>query len=153
MNSQNYIALACAGMFLGTLAYADVEVFRAIDSKNTTYAKVVDSQWRIDPDGLSTFEAANFKVTGKPCKVRFIVSGVTPPFNAGDQGNIHNMPGYIGIYTPEHGGVGHWSITKTVGAAVPNEITTFVINNNSSLINASYTGSSPSNCMTPAQPK
>jgi hypothetical protein len=152
MKSKNLIVLFCAGSLFSTLATADVNVFRAIDRKNATYAKVADAQWRIDEDGLSTFEAANFIVPGKPCKVRFTVVGVNPPFNQGDQGPIHNMAGYIGVYSPQHGGLGHWSITKDPAPAVPAEITNFVIANNAAEVNVGYTGGSPSQCLTPAQP-
>jgi len=83
---------------------------------------------------------------------RFTVVGVNPPFNQGDQGPIHNMAGYIGVYSPQHGGLGHWSITKDPAPAVPAEITNFVIANNAAEVNVGYTGGSPSQCLTPAQP-
>ncbi|MCP3750879.1 hypothetical protein [Pseudomonas sp. SBB6] len=148
MKTRNLLTLAVAGMLCNSLAFANVDIFRAVDRKNTTYAKVADSQWRIDPDGLSTFELPNLNVNNKACKVRFTVVGVASKPAAHTQGNILNMAGYIGVYTPEYG-EGHWSITRTAGAALPADITAYVLGNNAASINTGYTGSSTSQCLTP----
>lgn len=152
MKIHSLIAASC--LLFCTPALADVTVYRAVDRKNATFAKIADNQWRIDDDGLSTFEAANFTVTNKACRVSFVIEGVASAPAEGTQGNIKNMQGYVGVYTPQHGGEGHWSIqapTGTVAATAQTAITNYVIAQQVASVNAGYTGGSPSQCNTPAQ--
>jgi hypothetical protein len=146
--------LGVAHLLLCSFAIANVTVYRATDRKNATYAKVADGQWRIDEDGLSTFELANFNVTNKACQITFVIQNVTSQPDPGTRGQVQNMAaGYIGVYTPEHGGVGHWSIQPphgTSNAAFQAAVTAYVIAHGATGVNANYTGSNPSLCQTPA---
>lgn len=145
--------LGVAYLLLCSFAIADVTVYRATDRKNATYAKVADGQWRIDPDGLSTFELANFNVTTKACQITFVIQNVTSQPAPGTHGPVQNMAGYNGVYTPEHGGDGHWSIQPphgTSNAAFQAAVTAYVIAHVATGVNANYSGSSPSLCQTPA---
>ncbi len=81
-----------AGSLGISVARAGVDVYRGLSRKNTTYAKVRPSEFRIDPDGLSTFEAGNFTSTSKPCKLEFTVQGVQSQPNTDTYGPIHQMP-------------------------------------------------------------
>jgi len=150
------ILLTATCLLISTAASADVTVFRATTYKNATYALVNDAQWRIDPDGLSTFEAAEFDVPDKRCQVAFVIEGVQSQPNPGTQGQVDGMPqGYVGEYTPQHGGAGHWSIHGPVGTLpdlLKALITANVIARQSAAQNAAYTGNRQSQCQTPAQP-
>ena len=135
---------------------AQVTVYRATDRKNATYAKINDAQWRIDDDGLSTFELANFDVGNKPCRVSFVILGVSSQPLEGTTGQVQHMPqGYVGEYTPQHGGTGHWSIHGPAGtpqAILQQAITNYVIAQRVASVNTTYSGGSPSQCQTPAAP-
>jgi len=150
------ILLAASCLLLSTPAFADVTVYRAVANKNATYALINNSQWRIDDDGLSTFELANFSVTDKRCQVAFVITGVASSPVPGTEGPVQGMAeGFVGEYTPQHGGVGHWSIHGPHGtqpAALQAQITANVIARRAAARNASYTGSSNSLCQTPAAP-
>jgi hypothetical protein len=134
---------------------AQVTVYRATDKKNAEYAKINDGQWRIDPDGLSTFEGPDFNMPNKPCKVFFVILGVTSHPAPGTIGQVQDMPiGYVGEYTPQFG-LGHWSIhgpPGTPNATLQQAITAYVIAQQAASVNATYTGRSPSQCKTPAAP-
>jgi len=147
---------AVASLLLCSQVLADVTVFRAVHRKNATYAKINDAQWRIDSDGLSTFELAQFNVPAKPCQVSFVVVGVNSQPVQGTTGPIQYMPvGYIGEYTPQLGGAGHWSIhgpNGTPAATLQLEITTYVIAQLAAAVNPTYTGGSPSQCQTTNAP-
>ena len=127
-----------------------------MDRKNATYAKINDSQWRVDPDGVSTFELANFSAPTKVCQVTFVIVGVNSMPLQGTTGQVQNMPmGYVGEYTPQHGGPGHWSIQGPPGtsnAALQSAITAYVIAQQVAARNPTYTGGSNSLCLTPAAP-
>lgn len=156
MNIFMRIVAGLALLGLVAAAPADVTVYRAVDYKNATYAKINDGQWRIDPDGLSTFELPNFNVPGKRCMVSFVIEGVTSMPAQGTQGQIQNMPpGFIGEYTPQHGGPGHWSLQGPMGtpnAVLQTAITTYVIQNAAAQVNPTYTGGNQSTCTTPNAP-
>jgi hypothetical protein len=110
---KHILLVYIASLLLCSLALADVTVFRGVDRKNATFAKINNAQWRIDADGLSTFEEQAFgeKGTGKPCQVYFVIEDVSSKPAQGTRGQIRDMPtGYMAEYTPQHGGEGHWSI-------------------------------------------
>jgi hypothetical protein len=150
------ILLTATFLLMSTAASADVTVYRATTYKNATYALVNDAQWRIDDDGLSTFEGPNFLVTDKRCQVAFVIEGVQSQPDPGTQGRVDGLPeGYVGEYTPQHGGEGHWSIhgpADTPPATLKALITANVIARRSAAQNQGYTGSSRSLCQTPLQP-
>ena len=132
-------------------ASADVTVYRALQRKNATYAKVADAQFVIDPDGLSTFEAAQLTVTNKQCKLAFIIDGVASQPAQGTTAGVQNYPALKGTYTPQHGGIGHWSIENANAATAASDITTYALTGGHLTVNAAYTGGSQSLCQTPAQ--
>ncbi|TMJ17576.1 MAG: hypothetical protein E6G92_14815 [Alphaproteobacteria bacterium] len=150
------ILLTATCLLMSTAAPADVTVYRATTYKNGTFALVNDAQWRIDADGLSTFELANFAVTNKRCQVAFVIEGVQSQPDAGTQGPVDGLPdGYVGEYTPLHGGEGHWSIhgpAETLPATLKALITANVIARRSAARNQGYAGRSQSLCETPLQP-
>jgi hypothetical protein len=154
--TKQFLLLGAVTLLGGALAFADVTVFRGIDKKNATYAKVNDGQWRVDPDGVSTFEDPPFSAPTKACKASFVVLGVNSRPAQGTRGQIQNMPtGYEAEYTPQHGGVGHWSIqgpNGTPNAVLQTAITQYVIAQGAASVNASYTGKNPSACTTPGAP-
>ncbi len=138
--------------FGASAAQADVTVYRGLQRKNATYAKVNDNQFRIDDDGLSTFEAAEFagNATTRQCKLALTIEGVVSKPNEGTtQGDITGMAGYQGTYTPEYGGDGHWSIAKTGGGTTAGDFTTYALADGHISVNAGYTGGSASLCDTP----
>ncbi len=144
-----------------SMLVAQVTVYRADDRKGANFARINDGQWRIDPDGLSTFEGPNFNVANKPCRVSFVILRVTSLPAQGTTGQVQGMPtGYVGEYTPQHGGVGHWSIhgpPGTPAATLQQTITQYVIDRGKvgravTLVNALYAGHNPSACQTPAAP-
>jgi len=140
---------------------AQLTVYRATDRKNATYARINDGQWRIDPDGMSTFEGPNFTAANKPCRVSIVILRVNSLPPQGTTGQVQGMPtGYVGEYTPQHGGNGHWSIhgpAGTVDATLQQTITEYVINRGNigrpvTAVNPLYAGGSRSQCQTPAAP-
>jgi len=146
------LCFCVAHLLLCSFAIADVTVYRATDGKNKTYAKVADSQWRIDDDGLSTFELANFDVTNKACQITFVIKNVTSQPDPGTKGPVENMAGYNGVYTPDLGGKGHWSIQAPNGTpakAFQAAVTAYVIAYKVTGVNAKYSGGSKSKCETP----
>lgn len=156
MNIFMRIVAGLALLGLVAAAQAQVTVYRATDYKNNTYAKISDGQWRIDPDGLSTFELAYFNVPAKRCMVSFVILGVASLPPQGTQGQVQNMPpGFIGEYTPQHGGPGHWSLQGPPGTPAPvlqAAITAYVIQNAAAQRNPTYTGTNQSTCTTPNAP-
>jgi len=138
------------GVFGVLPAVADVTVYRALARKNTTYAKVKDSEFRIDDDGLSTFEGNEFVVTNKQCKLEFTVEGVDSKPETGTSGNIEGMEGYKGTYTPEFG-EGHWSLANSDGT-VAGDFTAYALTGGKISVNGGYTGGSQSACETPDEP-
>lgn len=135
-------------------ARADVSVYRGLQRKNATYAKVADAQFRIDDDGLSTFEAAEFgpNSTTRQCKLEFVIEGVDSQPAAGTHDNIASMAGYQGTYSPALGGAGHWSIGNTADVANTSaaDFTAYALANAARItVNAAYTGNSNSQCNTP----
>jgi len=133
-------------------AQADVNVYRALGRKNATYAKVNDDQFRVDDDGLSTFEAAEFTVTNKQCKLVFVIKDVESKPEQDTEGTIEGMEGYKGIYTPQHGGEGHWSIINSdkTKEEMQADFTTYALSGGNISQNAGYTGGSACQCQTPA---
>lgn len=152
-----FIRRAAALVLLGfaAVAHADVTVYRGIDYKNATYAKVNDSQWRVDSDGISTFELANFSSPTKRCMVSFVILDVNSKPAQGTRGQIQNMPpGYVAEYTPDYG-AGHWSLKAPVGvgdAALKAAVTEYVIAQQVAQVNTTYTGTAKSTCTTPTEP-
>lgn len=140
------------GLSLPGRASANVAIYRVIDAKNATYAKVADAQWRIDPDGMSTFEQAQLP-GNKRCMAFFTVVGPGSQPNQGDHGIIAGFYPYQGTYTPNLGGVGHWSLQREINPpAQPGEITAYVIQNAATAVNPNYQGSNKSQCKTPDAP-
>ena len=135
-----------------------IVVYRAINRKNATYAKINDTQWRIDPDGLSTFEQADLTVTDKPCLVAFPLIGGGPKPTPGTERIVSGFYPYQGEYTPVHGGPGHWSIHIEAGHGVTDasDFTAYVLSHRTTtpvtLPNPLYTGKSKSKCLTPDGP-
>ncbi|MDK2123374.1 hypothetical protein [Parachitinimonas caeni] len=151
------IATAVLGsLLLSATAWADVEVYRGINRRNATYAQVNNAQWRVDPDGVSTFENARFSAPQKPCRARFIILGVNAMPAPGIAGQIAFMPeGYRGVYTPEHGGEGHWSLQAPAGTdndAFKLALTAYVIERHATEVNDTYNGGHPSHCASPEVP-
>jgi len=155
MKMKSATILAATLLSCSMLA-AQVTVYRGTGRGNAAYATINDSQWRIDPDGMSTFEGPNFNVPEKRCKVSFVILGVNSLPPQGTTGQVQGMPtGYVGEYTPQHGGNGHWSIRApagTVDATLQQAITTYVIAQQVASINNTYTGGRRSRCQTPAAP-
>jgi hypothetical protein len=144
-------------LLLCSMALAEeVKVYRAVDYKNATYAKINDAQWRVDPDGVSTFEKDEFNVDNKACQVYFVIENVSSKPAPGTTGHIKNMPGaYLAKYTPEPDRPGHWSIPVPQGhtaEGLKSAITDYVIQQKVAEKNPNYKGSSKSQCQTPAQP-
>jgi hypothetical protein len=81
-----------------------------------TGPKTSPSEFRIDPDGLSTFQSNVALDTSKPYRVGFLVTGAPndPPVQ-GDTGSVANVNGYTytATYSPQLGGAGHWSLKNT----------------------------------------
>jgi len=160
MKMKSATILAATLLSCSMLA-AQVTVYRGTGRGNAAYATINDSQWRIDPDGMSTFEGPNFNVPEKRCKVSFVILGVNSLPPQGTTGQVQGMPtGYVGEYTPQHGGNGHWSIhgpPGTPNATLQATITEYVINRGNigrpvTAVNPLYGGGSPSQCQTPAAP-
>ncbi len=84
------------GSLGASVALADVSVYRGLSRKNATYAKVRDSEFRVDDDGLSTFELNEFSANTKQCKLEFTVTGVDSKPDQDTEGNIDSMQGYKG---------------------------------------------------------
>jgi len=139
-----------------SVALADVSVYRGLQRKNATYAKVATGQFRIDDDGLSTFEAAQFatKATTRQCKLQFTIEGVSSQPDNGTQGDINSMDGYKGTYSPNLGGTGHWSIKNAnrTDDEMAQDFVNYAITTQRITVNAHYAGSSASNCNTPDAP-
>lgn len=76
------------------------------------------SQFRFDPDGMSTFESAVVADTNRPYRVRFaIVNPGTAHCDTTSQGRagaVQHLGNFRGTCTPQHGGAGHWSIQDTL---------------------------------------
>lgn len=143
------LAIGIVGLSMPWLAKADVTIYRGIDNKNATYAKVADGQWRIDEDGMSTFELTQLP-NNKPCMAAFRVIGPDSQPNEGDHGIIGGLYPYWAVYTPSLGGVGHWSLQREINPpALPAEITAYVIQSQATAKNPNYTGSTRSKCDTP----
>lgn len=120
------LVLAAVVALAAIPAAADVTVYRALNGKpkNDTRspdgkcwngAQTSPSQFRIDPDGLSTFEDPPGVGTTHPYRVRFVVTGVGACTNDSrdDNGPVTGMAGYRGTCSPQHGGQGHWSLDNT----------------------------------------
>ncbi len=141
------------GSLGASVALADVSVYRGLQRKNATYAKVATAQFRIDNDGLSTFEAAQFatKATTRQCKLQFTIEGVNSQPNDGTQGDIDSMAGYQGTYTSNLGGTGHWSIKNTnrTNDDMAQDFVDYAIATQRITVNADYAGGSASRCDTP----
>lgn len=141
------------GSLGASVALADVSVYRGLQRKNATYAKVATAQFRIDNDGLSTFEATQFATgaTSRQCKLKFTIVGVNSLPNDGTHGNINSMPGYEGTYTSNLGGAGHWSIknTNVTDQQMAQDFVAYAIATQEITINADYAGGSASHCNTP----
>lgn len=96
-----------------------VVIHRNLDgdpSKDKSYFKkpiTSPSQFRLDSDGVSTFEL--YAVPGnKPYMVTYNV-WIKANYKPGDEGIVMGSQVYNGThctarYTPEHGGAGHWSV-------------------------------------------
>jgi len=160
MKMKSATILAATLLSCSMLA-AQVTVYRATDRRNAADARINDGQWRIDPDGMSTFEGPNFTAANKPCRVSFVILRVNSLPPQGTTGQVQGMPtGYVGEYTPQHGGNGHWSIhgpPGTPNATLQQTITEYVINRGNigrpvTAVNPLYGGGSPSQCQTPAAP-
>lgn len=139
-------------LFGASAAQADVVVYRGLPRKNATYAKVRDSEFRIDEDGLSTYEAAEFalKATTRQCKLAFTIEGVASKPEDGTHGVVTGMEGFTGTYSPNLGDEteeGHWSVNAD-GAAQVSFSNHALVDGNLS-VNAGYTGNSNSLCNTP----
>jgi hypothetical protein len=103
--------------------------YRGLDgekSKNRTYYRRPQTnpgQFRLDPDGVSTFELA-YLPGNKPYAVgfRIQVEGLTRP---GSIGPILNIPfSCTGTYTPQYG-EGHWSINCVPREQTPKILSTY----------------------------
>lgn len=153
MKMKSATILAATLLSCSMLA-AQVTVYRGTDKKNATDARINNSQWRIDQDGMSTFEGPDFDIRDKRCKVSFLILNVNSRPAQGTTGQVQNMPpGYVGVYTPQLGGDGHWSIQAplgTVNATLQQAITAYVIAHQVASVNTTYTGKSRSQCRTPA---
>ena len=144
------LVLGIAGLSISGLSSADVTIYRGIDNKNATYAKVADAQWRIDDDGMSTFELTQLP-NNKPCMAAFRVIGPDSQPNEGDHGIIGGFYPYWAVYSPSHGGLGHWSVQREIDPpAQQAEITAYVIQSQATAKNPNYTGSTKSKCDTPS---
>jgi hypothetical protein len=121
--SLAFTAAAVLSALLGVVpAAADVTSYRALNGKTKNDARSPDgkcwngaqtspSQFRIDDDGLSTFEdSSNFDST-RPYRVGFVISGVAhcDAHTTGSGGAVQSMHGYLGTCTPAFGD-GHWSL-------------------------------------------
>lgn len=146
------LATGIFGLSISSQVSADVMIYRGIDNKNATYAKVADNQWRIDDDGMSTFELAQLP-GNKPCMAAFHVVGPGSQPTPGIHGIIAGFYPYGATYTPNLGGAGHWSLQREIDPpARPAEITAFVIQSRATAKNPNYVGKTNSQCLTPDAP-
>ena len=120
--------------------------------------KINNDQWRVDTDGLSTFENPPFntKATNKPCKIAFVIQGVgaAAAIPGPDVGvRCGHGPGNPLEHThPTTGGPGHWSLNgPNNNIGFPDAITKYALdaNNNVISVNEDYKGNSKSKCMKP----
>lgn len=115
--SRLFAALAFALAMAGSAFAHDFIVYRGLNGNVNgtpcvTGPKTNPGEFRIDPDGLSTFQADVALDASKPYRVGFQVTGAPndPPVQ-GDQGTtmVNNLA-YTATYTPQFGGRGHWSL-------------------------------------------
>lgn len=109
-------ALVCALAVTGSaLAQHNFTVYRALDGKVggggcVTGPATNPGQFRIDADGLSTFQDGVALLATKAYRLRFQVQDApNDPPQALDHGTVAGMAGYTATYTPQFG-VGHWSL-------------------------------------------
>jgi hypothetical protein len=81
----------------------EVTIYRGLDATSP-------SQFRVDPDGVSTFETPSAgKKMQLPIKVRY--KGEKKEGTEGELlDNDLKAQGGKAVYTPSHGGEGHWSL-------------------------------------------
>lgn len=113
-----FAVLVVAVAVTGSALAHDFTVYRALTGKVNktpcvTGPTTSPSEFRIDPDGLSTFQAGVALLDTKAYRLRFGVQNAPhdPPVD-GDQGTVANVNGFVytATYTPLLGGDGHWSL-------------------------------------------
>lgn len=99
--------------------------YRAVKSRKNK--DLGNSAWRIDSDGLSTFETV-VRTDTRPYKLEFRIDAdrtdeIDKEMGDGNyenrpSGAVEDLSGATGSYTPEHGGEGHWSISGVEKSAI-----------------------------------
>jgi hypothetical protein len=113
-----FTVLAVALAVTGTALAHDYTIYRALSGNVNatpcvTGPKTNPGEFRIDADGLSTFQDGVALLAAKAYRLRFLVQNAPndPPVQ-GDTGTVANVNGfaYTATYTPDQGGAGHWSL-------------------------------------------
>lgn len=112
-----FVSIALATAVAANALAHDFTIYRALSGDVrrgcVTGPKTAPSEFRIDPDGMSTFQAGVPLAAAKPFRLAFRVQNAPndPPLD-GDRGTVAGVNGFVytATYTPNHGGPGHWSL-------------------------------------------
>ena len=111
------------------------------DFRNGVYIKPIysPSQFRVDSDGVSTFELA-FLPGNKPYSVGFNITIHTYKY-PGITGQILGLPECGATYTPDLGGEGHWSINCSGGPETTKQTLSGYAKLVTAILNPNWSGS------------